>query len=416
MKKHFAVALTAALVLPVAATSAAAQDEKITIDGLVWLDRTQDRKQDSFESVLANWRGVRIEKLGTDEVVGEFPTDANGRFRAELPAGKYGVTVLTNQEYSPTNGAFRVVDSTSTLAFGVSGGSVAGLSFLDQNKDGVRQPDEELLSPGTLNGKPIPVSREDGQFSVEDLPYGDYRFVAADYSSRGLALRQPLGTRPIDWATGVLEFKIGQLEGPGPLMAEYFNPKGDLAITMPALSPAKDTYVVGDEVEATFQITNKGEAPEAPTFTTGAWSKTTLGHSDNVEPTPGSYDVFAVKSPLLPGQSIDVKIRVRLAATEVKQVNVLVRPSKWGDDPFKDNVQILPIKVVEKGAETTTSTTSATTTAPTTTTTTTPVVTNVGKKDGLASTGASPLGFLGLGAVLLAAGLSAFFVARRRRS
>jgi LPXTG-motif cell wall-anchored protein len=43
-------------------------------------------------------------------------------------------------------------------------------------------------------------------------------------------------------------------------------------------------------------------------------------------------------------------------------------------------------------------------------------VAKAGSNSGLASTGASPLGFLGLGALLLAAGFGAFFVARRRRS
>ncbi|NKE55605.1 LPXTG cell wall anchor domain-containing protein [Lentzea sp. PSKA42] len=87
--------------------------------------------------------------------------------------------------------------------------------------------------------------------------------------------------------------------------------------------------------------------------------------------------------------------------------------------PFKDadrtnqgtNVK-KQIKVVEKGA--TTAPSSSQTAAPTTTITS--AVAKAGNKAGLASTGASPLGFLALGAVLLAAGASAFFVARRRRS
>ncbi|MET8758252.1 LPXTG cell wall anchor domain-containing protein [Lentzea sp. NPDC004782] len=406
MKKISAVVMTAALVLPAVATSAAAEDEKITVDGLVWLDRDQNTKHDPSEPVLGNWRGVQVKKVGTDEVVGEFPTDANGRYRAELPAGRYIMTVLANGEYSTTNGMTRLVGSTATFDFGLRGASIAGRSFADMNRDGLRQADEELLSPGTLNGKPVPMPREDGQFSVEDLPYGKYKFVPADYTSHRLVLAAPNGT---------FEFTLGELEGPSPLDVRYIKPKGDLTISTPALSPAKDVYVVGDEVEATFQITNKGEAPESPTFTTGKWSLTTLAHSDNVEPTPGSYDEFAVKSPLLPGQSIDVKIRVRFDSTEPEQVNVLVRPSRWGDDPFKDNVRIVPIKVAERSAEISTPPASSTTTAPPATTTT-PAVAKAGDKSGLASTGASPLGFLALGALLLAAGLGAFFVARRRRS
>jgi LPXTG-motif cell wall-anchored protein len=405
VKKISAVVMTAALVLSAVATSAAAEDEKITVDGLVWLDHDQNTKHDPAEPVLGNWRGVQVKKADTDEVVGEFPTDADGRYRAELPAGRYIVTVLANGEYSTTNGMTRLVGSTATFDFGLRGASITGRSFADRNRDGLRQPDEELLSPGTLNGKPVPMPREDGQFSVEDLPYGKYKFVPADYTSHRLVLAEPNGT---------FEFTLGELEGPSPLDVRYVKPKGDLAITVPVVSPAKDVYVVGDEVDVAFQIVNKGELPEMPTFTTGMWSLTTLGHSDNVEPTPGSYDQFAVKSPLPPGQSLDVRIRARFTTTEPVSVNVLVRPSRWGDDNFKDNVQIKPIKVVEKGAETTTPPASTTTTAAPTTTTT--AVAKAGTRSGLASTGASPLGFIALGSLLLAAGLGVFFVARRRRS
>ena len=75
----------------------------------------------------------------------------------------------------------------------------------------------------------------------------------------------------------------------------------------------------------------------------------------------------------------------------------------------------IPVEVVEKSVETTAPVTPTTAAAPPTTTTE-PAIAKAGNGSGLASTGASPLGFIGLGALLLAAGASAFPIARRRRS
>lgn len=415
VNKFVAVGMTAALLLPMAGT-AAAQEEKIFIGGLVWFDRNSDKKVNDAEPGVPNEKIVKIVKEDTGELVGEYTTDEKGVYSArDLPKAKYVVSVEVRGRYWTTTNKSATTEG-GTVDFGVRGGSLIGYSFLDQNRDGSLQENEgeRRLEPGTLNGKKLEIRPETNDFLVEDLPFGRYELVATDYRREGLTLWNTGSSSGLDWVTGKRVYDINENFASAPIDILYFNPKGDLAITTPALSPAKDVYVVGDEVEATFQITNKGEAPELPTFTTGAWSKTTLGHSDNVEPVPGSYDEFAVKSPLLPGQSLDVKIRVRFATTEPEQVNVLVRPSRWGDESFQDNVRIRSIKVAEKSAESSTPPASSTTTAPPTTTTT-QAVAKAGNS-GLASTGASPLGFLALGALLLAAGLGTFFVARRRRS
>jgi LPXTG-motif cell wall-anchored protein len=417
VRKLFAVAMTAALLLPAAGT-AAAQEEKIFIGGLVWFDRNSDTKLNPIEPGVPNEKIIKIVKQDTGELVGEYTTDEKGMYSArDLPKAKYVVTVEVRGRYW-TSGKNRVTTEGGTVDFGVRGGSLIGYSFLDQNRNGSIEENEgeRRLEPGTLNGKKLQIRPETNDFLVEDLPFGRYELVATDYHRDGLTLWDTQSSSGLDWVTGKRVYDINENFSSAPIDILYFNPKGDLAITTPAVSPAKDVHVVGDEVDVTFQLTNKGEAPEAPTFTTGEWSKTTLSHSPGIEPRPGSYDEFTVKSPLLPGQSLDVKIRARFDSTKIEYVNALVRPSKWGDDPFADNVRRQPIKVVEKGAETTTSPASTTTTAPATTTTTTPAVAKAGDKSGLASTGASPLGFLALGALLLAAGLGAFFVARRRRS
>ncbi|MFI6098509.1 SdrD B-like domain-containing protein [Lentzea sp. NPDC051213] len=414
MKNVFAVTMTAALVLAATGAPAAAQEDKIFIGGLVWLDRNGDGKVGD-EPGLAGEKAVKITKFDGGELVGEYTTDDKGMYVArDLPAGKYRVSV-SGERYTPTTQR-NVVTEGGTVDFGLQGRGIAGRSFLDKNRDGVRQADEELLSPGTLNGKPIPVSREDGQFSVEDLPFGKYKFVAADYSQRGLALVKPLGTNPIDWVTGTLEFTIGELEGPAPLDAMYFEPKADAAVEDVTIAPAKDTYTVGEQIDVKFKLANKGDVPgklSVIMFNFGSVKLVSL--SDNVA---GSKDDFETVAAVLPGESVTVDLKVEITGTDLAEIWPWARPFVG---PFKDvdrknqgTQSKKTIKVVEKGASA--PTTSPTETTAPTTTTTPPAVVKAGNNSGLATTGAPVLGFLALGALLLTAGASAFLVARRRRS
>ncbi|WP_439662272.1 SdrD B-like domain-containing protein [Lentzea sp. HUAS TT2] len=416
MKKLGAVAMTAAFVLTAVGTPALAQEEKISIGGLVWFDRDGDRKVGAEEAGLAGEKVVKITKDG--ELVGEYTTDDKGMYSArDLPAGKYEVTASTGGRYKNTT-PYRVVTEGGTVDFGVQGRSIAGLSFYDKNLDGRPQADEERLSPGTLNGKPIAVSGEGGVFSVEDLPAGKYEFVAADYTARGLTLVEPLGTLPIDWATGRIEFTLGELEGPGPLNAVYADAKADIALEF-AITPAKDVYTVGDQIDLKVTLSNKGNAPVAPTFVLGSFGAKLLSHSDNVTLSPGTDEDFSLNDKILPGKQAEVALKIELNDVTYTEVHAMARFNfgRLPDVNRRNNVAVKPIKIVEKGAETTTPPSSSTpTAAPTTTTTTDQAVAKAGNKSGLASTGASPLGFLGLGALLLAAGVGAFFVARRRRS
>ncbi|MGW6443881.1 SdrD B-like domain-containing protein [Lentzea sp. NPDC055074] len=416
MKKLFAVTTTAAFVLSAAGTPALAQEEKVSISGLVWLDRNGDKVAGADEPGLAGEKVVRITKSG-GELVGEYTTDDKGVYSAkDLPAGKYHVNFIRSR-YLPTGRSSATTEG-GTVDFGARGFGIAGHSFFDRNKDGLRQADEDLLSPGTLNGKPIAVSREDGAFSVDDLPAGDYEFVAADYTQRGLALVEPKGTLPIDWATGTLRFKLGELEGPGPLDAVYFEARADIAVAA-AVTPVKKTYTVGDRIDVEVTLSNKGDVPVTPSVVMAEFAVKLLKHSDNVKFVDGRDDDFETTTKILPGQQAVVTFQVELNDVTFDEVWPIVR-FNFGhlkDVDRKNNVVRLPVEVVEKGAETTAPTTTSETSATAApATTTTQVVAQAGSRSGLASTGASPLGFIGLGALLLAAGTSAFLIARRRRS
>ena len=132
----------------------------------------------------------------------------------------------------------------------------------------------------------------------------------------------------------------------------------------------------------------------------------------------GRDDEFETVSKILPGQQVEVTLKVELNDVTFDEVWPIAR-FNFGhlkDVDHKNNVVRLPIKVVEKSTTTEPSAPSSTSQTAAPTTTTTPAVAKAGNSSGLASTGASPLGFLGLGALLLAAGTAAFLVARRRRS
>jgi uncharacterized membrane protein len=183
------------------------------------------------------------------------------------------------------------------------------------------------------------------------------------------------------------------------------------------ITPVKDTYTLGDQIDLKLTLSNKGNVPVAPTFVLGSFSAKLLSHSDNVTLQPGTDEDFTVKDKILPGKQVEVALKIELNDVTYTEVHVMTRFGfgRLPDVDHKNNVVSTKIKVVEKS--TATPTTTETAVAPTTTTTTTsPAVAKAGNKSGLASTGASPLGFLGLGSLLLAAGLGAFFVARRRRS
>lgn len=415
MKNVIAVATTAALALTAAGAPAFAQDEaKISIEGLVWLDRNGNRVHDQGEVVLANEQGGTIVKVSSGEVVATYSTDANGRYKVEnLPAGKYRVELPAIDRYnSNTSHPKERTTEGGTVNVRLYGSRVFGYSYVDSNQDHTRQADEQLLSPGTLNGTPVPMPDEKGYFEVDDLPFGDYTFVAADHAGRKLRL---VDEANIDKVTRTEKFTLERFANFRSYDLRNVAIKGDFAVDVPVLTPAKDVYVLGEEADVVIKLSNKGEVAEKASFVLASYDAETLSHSDNVVAYNHTGFEFESKDPIAPGKSIDVKLRIKFTSTEIESLHVIVRPSKFFKDPFKDNVAVRKLKVVEKGAETTVPTTPTQTTA-TPTTTTQPAVAKAGNKSGLASTGASPLGAIALGSLLLVAGAGAFFVARRRRS
>jgi hypothetical protein len=429
VKNVFAVTMTAALVLTAAGTPAFAQDETITVEGLFYIDRNGDNAYNAGENVRAGGPGVQIRVQGTNELVGTFPAGPDGRYRAVLPKGPEYVTSSLEKDYSSTVLGHDVSESRTDADYPLRGYFLNGFTFVDSNGDGVKQADEK-----THAGK-IKVSgqvQSGAQFSAEaqagadgayqlDLPLGALTLTAPDLTRNGLALAKPKSGVDVDWVTGTLALGPAGSERDIRADARYFEPEGDGALEGTAISPAKDTYVVGDQIEVEFKLLNKGDVPgklSVVVFGVGPDNVELISLSDNVT---GTMQEFETVAKLMPGESITVKMKLEIVGTGLTQIGPFARPFIGGFKDVDHKNQGQPfykqVKVVEKGATTEPSTpsSSAQTTTPTTTTTA-PAVAKAGNKSGLASTGASVLGFLGLGAVLLAAGVSVFFVARRRRS
>jgi hypothetical protein len=431
VQKTFAVAMTAALLLPTVATSAAAQQEKITIEGVNFLDRNNNQKPDAGETPRSGLRMSAVD-TATHKVVWEFTTGADGRYKAVLDKGpKYAVGIANYGDYTSNRPEWILSESRADADFGFAGYFLEGFTFVDANGDGDKQDDEKTheglikVTGKSLSGVEVNVetrSDADGSYRF-DLPLGQYQVNAPDLKRNGLALAKPKSDNDIDWVTGTLAFPTGS-DGKRNYRADmrYFEPKGDGALEGTAISPAKDTYVVGDQIEVSFKLLNKGDVPgklSVVMFGLGSMDAKLISLSDNVA---GTMQDFETVKKLQPGESITVVLKLELASTELKEISPFARPFIGGFKDFDHKNQgqsfYKQIKVVEKGTTTepsTTTSSSSATTAPTSTTATT-VVAKAGNKSGLASTGASPLGLLALGSVLLAAGLGAFFVARRRRS
>lgn len=427
MKKFFAVAMTAALVLPVAATSAAAQGETITVEGLFYIDRNGDNTFNAGENVRANGPGVTILVQGTNERVGTFPTGPDGRYKAVLPKGPKYVTSSLEPDYSSTKLGHDVSAPRTDADYPLRGYFLNGFTFVDANGDGVKQGDEKThggkvkVTGKAQSGAEVDVEAEagaDGSYQL-DLPLGALTVTAPDLTTGGLALAQPKSDQDIDWLTGTRAIVPPGGERNVRVDLRYLEAKADIALAA-AVTPVKDAYVLGEQIDVKLTLSNKGNVPVVPSVVMAEFVAKLVSHSDNVKFVNGSDDDFVTTSKILPGQQADVVLKVELNDLTFDKVQPIVRFNYGNlkDVDRKNNVLVPPIaiKVVEKGTTTQPSAPSSTTTTAAPTTTTNPAVAQAGNKSGLASTGASPLGFIGLGALLLAAGVGAFFVARRRRS
>ena len=424
MSKIFAVVMTAAFALPAVATAAAAQDETITVEGLFYIDRNGDNAFNAGENVRAGGPGVQIRVQGTDELVGTFPTGPDGRYRAVLPKGPKYVTSSLEKDYSSTRLGHDASESRTDADYPLRGYFLNGVTFVDTNGDGVKQAGEkthggkvkvtgQVHSGAQFSGEA--QAGADGTYQL-DLPFGALTLTAPDLTKDGLALAKPRTDSDVDWVSGTAAL-VGAPDRQVRADVRYVEARADIALAA-SVVPAKDSYVLGEQIDVELTLANKGNVPVAPAVVMAEFVAKLVSHSDNIKLINGTDDEFETVAKVLPGEQADVVLKVELNDLTFDKVQPIVR-FNYGhlqDVDRKNNILLPPIavKVVEKGTTPTTSTTTAP--ATTSTTTTAPAVAQAGNRSGLASTGASVFVPLALGAALLVAGAGAFFVTRRRRS
>ncbi|MET9226739.1 LPXTG cell wall anchor domain-containing protein [Lentzea sp. NPDC003310] len=417
MRNTFAVATTAALVLTATGTPALAQDETISITGRVFVDRNGNGVFDEGDGVRVGGPGVRI--TGDDGFTTDLPVGPSGMYRVQkLKKSTYKVETLDVVNYTTAKSSYTTSETVTAGDFALVGQVVTGIAYVDANGDGTKQADENAVTQGirvtgtARDGSPIDITRTAGANGAYrfDLELGDVTLTAPLLNGDGLVLGKPNAAKDIDWATYTrkLTAQTEQVD------LRYITAAANITVKG-ALVPAKDTYLVGEQITAKVQLVNTGNAPVLPTIGLGQFHAKVLRHSDNLEAESGTQ--FELKHRIVPGATEEVELTFTATGTIFTAFMLVVFNEMRGlkDVDTTDNLLQIAAKVVEKGAETTAPTTTTTTAAPVTTTTT-QAVAQAGNKSGLASTGASPLGFLALGALLLAAGTSAFFFARRRRS
>lgn len=422
MRTIFAAGTTAALVLLATGAPVLAQDETMNITGRVYFDHNGNDVYDAGDGVREWSPGIRV----TDQKDGRTftaPVGAGGRYAVyNLARSTYLVENLDLVNYTSAKTSFTASDTVTDGDFPLVGHLVKGLSFVDTNGDGTRQADEkpatgEIKVTGRAkDGSAVDQAATpgaDGSYAI-DLPLGEFT-LKAPHAGAGLALAKPRAATDIDWATGVRTISVASTGKTEQVDLRYFAAKANVTVKG-ALSPAKDTYLVGEQITAKVKLLNSGDVPVAPQLGLGLWDAKVVRHSDNLVAEVATQ--FALRNRVLPGETAEVELTFATNNTSFTLFKLSAFGSFGGlaDVDESDNFLQFPVKVVEKSAETTAPATSTTAAAAPATTTTTQAVAKAGNKTGLASTGASPLGFLALGTLLLAAGTGAFFMARRRRS
>ncbi|GAB2826206.1 LPXTG cell wall anchor domain-containing protein [Lentzea nigeriaca] len=430
MKNFCAVAMTAALVLS-AGAPALAQDEKITVEGLFFFDRNGNNVYDTGDAVRKNGRGVSVRNVDTGQMVGDFRTGADGRYRVELPKGpNYEIRNSDIFDYTSTKLGYDLAESLTNADFPLRGSRVFGYSFVDANGDKVFNPGEQKLpvSDGNLSGRAwitgtsadgVAVNLQagptaaDGTYSIEDVPSGDLTLHAPNLTYRGLTVDPD--TPDIDPATLTRKldaFRDRQMR----VDQRYLVAKSDPALVGLTLVPAKAGYRSGERAKAVIEVANKGNFPEKIKFILDGHNTDVDSVGDNAVRVEGN--IMSLKEPLAPGATAKVDVDFTFTWDSPDSVRALVqRGDQFDDADQKNNEMSIDVTIDPPvvGAPSTAPSESTTTPAPSSSTPA-PAPAGAATNDKLASTGASPLGFLALGGLLLVAGAGAFFAARRRRS
>lgn len=263
-----------AVPLALAGTAFAQEDQPTTghIGGYVFNDYNGDGVKQENEPGI---RDVNVTVKGPGGTSEPSSTNNYGVWTVKrAPLGKYEVSYvdpkLGNTTPSTVQAEITATDA-PTVNFGVRGGSICGVAWMDTNEDGKRQPGE-----GPVAGRLIYVEKldrhvetgADGVYCFAGLEAGEYRLFSSKRTHDPLVLTKPGGDSGFDWVSALSQpVKVGKGEQVKGIDAGFKTLRSDLKAVQLLIDHGgvtqNDTFKVGDTIDVIGSVMGNGNAPES---------------------------------------------------------------------------------------------------------------------------------------------------------
>jgi LPXTG-motif cell wall-anchored protein len=270
------VAVTSLVAVPLALSGTAlAQDEQPTgyIGGTVFNDYNGDGVKQDDEPGIKN---VNVTVKYPDGQSHPSETDAYGNWGVKrTPHGQYEVSYVHPDFVNTTPSTVKAEvkeGDTPAVNFGVRGGSICGVAWIDANEDGQRQADEGPLANREIRlwatNRPPVRTGPDGSYCILGLPRSDHRMLAPVGANDPFVLTKAGGDSKFDPATKLSHvIRVGKGEQIKGVDAGFIMVHGDLkavevTISTSAGATTENTFRVGDVIEIYGSVMANGTMPE----------------------------------------------------------------------------------------------------------------------------------------------------------
>ncbi|SDF57352.1 hypothetical protein SAMN05216553_102127 [Lentzea fradiae] len=214
---------------------------------------------------------------GTDGKAYPYSTDAAGNWLVKyVQSDVYEVSYVDSKLGGTTPSSVRVDvtdHSGHSISFGLRGGSICGVAWMDENSDGERQAGE-----GPVSGRLVYLhgtdrqahSGADGGYCFDGLGPGEYRLFSSRLQADRLVLTKGGGDSKFDWVSALSQpVVVGKGEQVTGIDSGYVVPRADLkAVQVLINRPGggatdENDFRVGDVIEVYGSVTPNGDVPES---------------------------------------------------------------------------------------------------------------------------------------------------------
>ncbi len=267
-----------AVPLALAGTAFAQEDQPTTghIGGYVFNDYNGDGVKQENEPGI---RDVNVTVKGPGGTSEPSSTNNYGVWTVKrAPLGKYEVSYvdpkLGNTTPSTVQAEITATDA-PTVNFGVRGGSICGVAWMDTNEDGKRQSGEGPLAGRQIYAEKLDravKSGADGGYCFDNVPAGEYTLRAENQTGDPNVLTKPHGDSKFDWVSKASQpVKVGKGEQVKGVDAGFLKFRPDLKAVQVLIDHGgvtnNDTFKVGDVFEVYGSVVANGNAPQGLTGT-----------------------------------------------------------------------------------------------------------------------------------------------------